>query len=329
MKMTYAYPVMPIVAVCLGLSGFAAPVSAGPIYFASTPNGGSQSSTNGSSATSSYHLGQIPLPGGPTGSRDEFASAGPTGLRGSAQAHISGTFVGLQPHVVLAAGATARGSWDDFLVPGPAGDWIPATLNLRLTGTYGTDAVLGNNWADIGSATIDLGVGGSVAGQGFAGGFRQTRDGYPPPGSMRTSSSGVFGTAGSLPVNFTSPTFLVPVGVPFDVSLQLDASAFVEYWVSATSGPGPFTLDLLALSDFGHTLTFAADGPVFNLPDGHTVNSIGAQIVSNRWVGSAQAAVPEPTGLALVLVGLATLAGGAALRRWPWRGAGAAVPPGG
>jgi len=32
------------------------------------------------------------------------------------------------------------------------------------------------------------------------------------------------------------------------------------------------------------------------------------------------AAVPEPASLTLVLVGLATLTGGAVVRRWPWCG---------
>jgi hypothetical protein len=41
------------------------------------------------------------------------------------------------------------------------------------------------------------------------------------------------------------------------------------------------------------------------------------------------APVPEPASLTLVLMGIATLTGGAAVRRWPRGGARAPVPPGG
>lgn len=270
-------------------------------YTASTPNGGSQTSTDGSSITSSFHSPLIPLAGGPLGSLDEFAAAGQSGLRASAQAHISGSHEGLVSGL-MGAGATASGSWNDFVLTGPVGGSIPITLNLQLDGTFATNTILSNNWGYNGSSGIDVTVNGAVAGQNFAGGFNQTKQGYPPPGSISASSSGVFGTAGSLPVNFTSPTFVVPVGTPFDISLQLAVGASTYYSVNASSGPGPWTLDLFALSDFSNTLTFATGRPVFDVPEGYTVNSLSAGIVDNLFV------VPEPSTATLLLLGIGVLA---------------------
>lgn len=68
-----------------------------------------------------------------------------------------------------------------------------------------------------------------------------------------------------------------------------------------------------ALTSFGETLSFPDVGPVFNLPDGYTVNSVSGLIVDNRWVGVLQATVPEPSTLVLLLVG------GAGVLRWPRR----------
>jgi hypothetical protein len=62
-----------------------------------------------------------------------------------------------------------------------------------------------------------------------------------------------------------------------------------------------------AIGLYGHTLSFASGRPVIDLPEGWTVNSVGANIVDNRWVDNS---VPEPSTLVLgiaVVVGLSSV----------------------
>ena len=61
-------------------------------------------------------------------------------------------------------------------------------------------------------------------------------------------------------------------------------------------------------ADFTHTFGFPASGPVFNLPDGFTVNSQEANIVDNQWLG-----VPEPSSLMLAACGFLGMVA------WGWR----------
>jgi hypothetical protein len=96
--------------------------------------------------------------------------------------------------------------------------------------------------------------------------------------------------------NATSPSFLAPVGQPFFFGFGLSNSG----GVSNTGGPA--AVFGRARSDFGSTLQFASTGPVFNLPDGFTINSVDALITDNRWTGAVTgpAPVPEPATLTLV-----------------------------
>jgi hypothetical protein len=88
---------------------------------------------------------------------------------------------------------------------------------------------------------------------------------------------------------------------------QLDIS--VLPFVVQTHTPVSLSLTLIAsggiiasgsvVSDFGSTLSFNADGPVFLVPDGFSVNGDG--VIDNRWIG---APVPEPGTWALLAMGL-------------------------
>jgi hypothetical protein len=98
-------------------------------------------------------------------------------------------------------------------------------------------------------------------------------------------------------LDFSTEPFLVMNGQPFTVELFLQASATAigDYRESFTAE---------ANSDFGGTLTFATDRPVFDLPSGYTANSLDGGIVNNVFV-----AVPEPgsfalAGMALLMVAL-------------------------
>lgn len=87
-----------------------------------------------------------------------------------------------------------------------------------------------------------------------------------------------------------TPTFVVPVGVPVDITLALRGS--VEN-VGNASG-GMYALD---------TLYFPLSGPVFNLPDGYTATIFGLNVENNRVVRDDVGTAPEPSTLALLGLG--------------------------
>jgi hypothetical protein len=97
-------------------------------------------------------------------------------------------------------------------------------------------------------------------------------------------ADGVF--AGMPPTNgidgaFTGPSFTVPVGVPVIISYQLEiyvSSAIQLPYTIADFGSGP-----PGKMDGDRGMIFPVDGPVFNLPDGFTVNSDEAALVDNLW----------------------------------------------
>ena len=65
-----------------------------------------------------------------------------------------------------------------------------------------------------------------------------------------------------------------------------------------------------AAASFGNTLRFAAGGPVFDLPDGYTIDSPSGGIADNVFV-------PEPSTLSLTLLGAGILTGLRRARRLP------------
>ncbi len=98
--------------------------------------------------------------------------------------------------------------------------------------------------------------------------------------------------------------FTLPVNTPFTLDLSLRADVFL----SVSYREGYITS---ALSDFGSTLTFATDRPVFDLPAGYSAHSVDAGIVNNAFAS----AVPEPGGGALAALGLVVMGGCSQLRR--------------
>lgn len=109
-------------------------------------------------------------------------------------------------------------------------------------------------------------------------------------------------------VDLTSRSFTVPVNVPFVISLSLFTSAGLRSDGSGTP--------MSAVADFGSTLSFNPDGPVFVLPAGYSAD--GSGVVNNRWIGAPAGPpgpLPEPGSLALAGLGLALAACAGSARR--------------
>ncbi len=98
---------------------------------------------------------------------------------------------------------------------------------------------------------------------------------YPPSGPLVTAE------------------FNVPTGEPLTFKLSIATfSGTILMW---TLAPGAVEGSATSKADFGGTLHLPASGPVFDLPEGYTVNSVEANIVDNEWTGTpVTAPLPEP-----------------------------------
>ena len=211
------------------------------------------------------------------------------------------------------AGASATASWDDFIFTGPPGDITVHGMNLFLNGSLTTTATQSNNWAAFDRATASISVHWNVGtGISFFSFASYTQNKYGFTGELSATWTDTFDpivTVGSLHGNFTTPDFTISTGVPVPVSLELATNAYGFYRYNAETDNNPKSIDLSSVSDFSHTLTFATDGPVFNLPPGYSVFSVEAGIVDNHFV------VLEPSGCVLVGLGFIALIGDRKRRR--------------
>lgn len=87
-----------------------------------------------------------------------------------------------------------------------------------------------------------------------------------------------------------TPFFAVPIGTPITLGLSISTLAGLTLSVPSTCNVPPCTLGQVPTASGGieisaiDTFGFPTDGPVFDLPDGFTANSLSGLIVDNRWV---------------------------------------------
>jgi len=203
--------------------------------------------------------------------------------------NLAGGLGTLQAHFVI----------DDLLVTpigGGTATTVPLSLRLELSGGLGADGSL-NEPPVLG---FPAGAGGtaSVAVSVEAGGasFNGTRS-Y----SNNNRNEEVFGSTGLLAGGdiFGTPEFDIVVGSPFSITVAMTVIAGAS--TNITHG------NANANASFGSTLRFPIGGPVFEVPEGFTVNSLSAGIVDNRF--DVDAAVPEPSTALLLVAGVAALGG--------------------
>lgn len=270
---------MPAFAVLTCVYGLAAPAYAETIYSVFATGCGS---STGSTGPSSGYVDQAV--GGGTcdgfGSQaDGRAFAGPEGLgaygrnlHNGGSATYGGGLATLQTYFTIIAPAGT-----------PIGTLVPVGLNLELH-AVSLDPVPGDG--DYVSLIVDLYIGGFTSGRRIG---------------TRTSVGAALGIGINVP-NLNGDTFLVvdPVSVtsgsPTVLYISLDANA------QGAAGVGqPLSINAL------NTLRLPRTGPVFNLPDGYSVDVPDLFVFNNRFVdpnGGGGGEVPEPATCALVGGGL-------------------------
>lgn len=252
----------------------------------------------GSSPLDSYDTGgsNTAVSGDAAGSNNDGATAiagvawsvaGPSGLRvfaeATAQQIMDAGPVGKQASAL----AYASMSYADLLVTGGVpGGFTMTSVNADLDGLF---AGLGTLNA-FGRATVQVVF--IVDGVNVGGGFQVFTANNSGNSTVGSGSLQAWNASGTI----TSPSFRATVGQPFELELQLAV-------VTEATGPGNEFFFAQGRADFGHTLTFARSGPVFNLGAGLTVNSVEAGIADNLLTP-----VPEPPAAALLLGGLLLLA---------------------
>ena len=126
---------------------------------------------------------------------------------------------------------------------------------------------------------------------------------HPARAEFATTSGGGWLTNFNGNATLTSANFVVPANTPFTVSFTLN--------VASIAGMNQDNSGLAESSaNFGSTMSFVTNQPVFSLPSGYTANSVSGGIVANQYV-----LTPEPTSAMLAAIALVM----AAAHRRHWR----------
>ena len=202
--------------------------------------------------------------------------------------------------LIFRAVANVLVTFTDFVISGPVGAGpISTPINFHLSGeqiltSYTSSSPIYTSHVE---STVDLTVFAGNNGASGVNNFRYNNGVSSPP----TQTGLLVGFDGD--ANVQTPVWTLPVNTPFSLTLILNTAV----QVGVVFSDGYVTS---SLSDFGNTLSFATDRPVFGLPAGYTANSVEAGVVDNLFTTP----VPEPGSAALAALGLAVV-GGWARRR--------------
>jgi len=224
--------------------------------------------------------------------------------RGGARAHafvsiIKPSDTNIFPGGAYAAGAFARATFPDFIIDGPTST-VVTPMHFHVTGEQTVGSSAGTNGRSnnaTSSVQLSLSVFEGNTSFGSLGGFNtiQVVNGTPAP---------LFGAGIMLGFDgdeiFTIPDMVLPVGTPFTVEIELQASSVLDY----NSTEPAFTA--VSNTAFDSTAAFVNDRPIFGLPAGYSANSISAGVVNNRL-----APVPLPPALWLLASGMLVAASAA------------------
>ena len=191
--------------------------------------------------------------------------------------------------------AFAKASYGDFFIRAPVGvTTVQTAINFHMSGQQGLGwyvPTLGSGSGVLSSVDFSM----QINGTGYDGGTRNLlyNNGIP---SAPSDTGMLVGFNGDM--NLKTKVFTLPVNTLIPMALYLTAASSV--WVDFAD-----SFRTSSYSDFGGTLTFATDRPVFDLPLGYSVDSAEAGVVDNMFA----APVPLPSAVWLFGSGLLGLFG--------------------
>ncbi len=186
----------------------------------------------------------------------------------------------------------------DLIFTGP-NSTVDTSLKLFWSGLmgYSVESLNANTYTNS-NTTLD--ISGSIrrpAGATFLSfsgylGVSKWQDGLDP---QETSSGDSGILTGAYPPSgpLVTAQFNVPTGEYLTFRLSIATFSSTLLW--STSPPAASEGSATSKADFGSTIHLPTSGPVFDLPDGYSVNSVEANIVDNEWTGTpVTAPLPEP-----------------------------------
>jgi hypothetical protein len=209
-----------------------------------------------SSATPPATVGPIPVPC-ISGSAMAAGEADAGTLR--AAAHTAHACCGTSS----AATGRARIQIDNVVLSGPGAATIPVSLNFQLRGTIASNP-------DFGQAGVVLYV--ALSGLGGTSQIYLTSSGILDQSGLFASTAVSFPTS-TIDRSFTTPVVNLAPNQPFRLDLELMT-------FSDMAGTGSTQSDFFSGTN-GFALPVGV--PVFNLPEGYTVNIPELNVVDNRW----------------------------------------------
>ncbi|MFO0861804.1 MAG: hypothetical protein U0570_14750 [Phycisphaerales bacterium] len=201
-------------------------------------------------------------------SRHMFAtsSAGRNILSASVSASFAKNYVGGGTYYdSLVCDGVAIFTFDDVVISGPSGN-VSIAVNVHLSGTQSVNASA--NGIANSNVTVSFYKDGSQ--------MNGARHAYYFSGGTLTSDHTGFLASFDGDDVVRSDPFVVAANTPFSLSVSLSVNASVSSMFMNASNSS-------ASTDFSHTLTFATDRPVFQLPAGYTANSVQAGISNNQF----------------------------------------------